>query len=266
MAIITNKSETMEYLTAEHITVPHCFTTRLGGVSKDHLGTLNLGMHRGDSPENVQENYRRLANALDFDLGKLVLTWQIHSDIVRQVSAADSAGIDHRNYPQCDALITNDPGTALVVFTADCTPIVLQDPVTGAVGAIHAGWRGTAADIAGKTVDTMVQAYGCRPENIRAAIGPNISACCFETDRDVPDAMVQLLGDDALPHIRQQGEKYYVNLKGVNALLLRRRGVTQIEIAPHCTACDTHRFWSHRITGDQRGSQGAIIVCKEVTA
>jgi len=266
MSVVTKKFDTMEYLTAEGITVPHGFTTRLGGVSQGYLASLNLGMHRGDLPENVQENYRRLAEAVGFDLQKLVLTWQIHSDIVRQVTAADANGIDHRNYPQCDALITNDPGTALFVFTADCTPILLQDPVTGAVGAIHAGWRGTAADIAGKTVAAMIDAYGCNPENIRAAIGPNIGPCCFETDRDVPDAMIQLLGEKAFPHIRQQGSKYYVNLKQINALLLHRQGVSQIDISTHCTACRPDLFWSHRVTGGNRGSQGAIIVCKEVTA
>ena len=263
MSVNTIRSGDLELLAAGNITVPHGFTTRLGGVSQGHLASLNLGMHRGDDPQNVQENYRRLAKAVGFDPEKLVLTWQIHSDIVRQVTAADANGIDHRNYPQCDALITNDPGTALFVFTADCTPILFQHPVTGAVGAAHAGWRGTAADIAGKTVEAMVQAYGCRPENIRAAIGPNIGDCCFETDRDVPDAICKLLGDEALPLIRQQGHKYYVNLKEVNAQLLRRRGVTQIHVATHCTACRPDLFWSHRRMGDQRGSQGAIIVCKE---
>ena len=263
MSVITKKFGAMEYLSAENITVPHGFTTRLGGVSQGHLAALNLGYHRGDAPENVAENYRRLAEAIGFDLEKLVLTWQIHSDLVRPVTAADARGIDHRAYPQCDALITKDPGTALFVFTADCTPILFQDPVTGAVGAAHAGWRGTAADIAGKTVAAMVETYGCKPENIRAAIGPNIGPCCFETDKDVPQAMIDLLADQALPHIRQVGEKYYVNLKEINAQLLRNRGVTQIDIATQCTACDPQHFWSHRKTGDRRGSQGAIIVCKE---
>ena len=255
----------MEYLTAEGITAAHAFTTRLGGVSTGHLSSLNLGMHRGDETANVQENFRRLAQNVGFDMDKLVLTWQIHSDIVRSVTAADAKGIDHRDYPQCDALITNDPGTALFVFTADCTPILLQDPVTGAVGAVHAGWRGTAAGIAAKTVAAMVAAYGCKPENIRAAIGPNIGPCCFETDADVPDAMRKALGAPAEAHIRRQGDKYYVNLKAINALFLQNSGVTQIEQSTHCTACRPDLFWSHRITGGIRGSQGAVIVCKEVT-
>ena len=151
----------------------------------------------------------------------------------------------------------------LTVFTADCTPILLHDPVTGAVGAVHAGWRGTAAAIAEKTVKAMAEAYGCEPKNIRAAIGPNIAQCCFQTDRDVPDAMTAALGDTALPFIRQVGVKYYVNLKEINALFLRRAGVSHIEISQDCTACSHHRFWSHRVTRGERGSQGAIIICKE---
>jgi YfiH family protein len=153
---------------------------------------------------------------------------------------------------------------ALVVFTADCTPILFHDPLTGAVGAAHAGWRGTAADIAGKTVLAMVEHYGCDPKNIRCAIGPNIGACHFETDADVPDAMIAALGDDARPFITQKGEKYYVNLKEINALFLRRAGVEQIEISTACTACDPRRYWSHRLVGAQRGSQGAVIVRKEI--
>ena len=133
MSLITQKHGQLEYLTAEGIAVPHCFTTRLGGVSTGTLESLNMGMHRGDSPENVEENYRILGNTIGFDTRNLVLTRQIHTDTVRLVTKADAKGLDHRDYPECDALITCDPGTALVIFTADCTPILLYDPVTGAV-------------------------------------------------------------------------------------------------------------------------------------
>ena len=263
MAVITQKQGQLEYLTAQGISVPHCFTTRRGGVSTGIFDSLNLGNHRGDREENVAENYRRVCGALGFDPSRLVLTWQTHSDIVRTVTAADRAGLDHRNYPQCDALITRDPGVALMIFTADCTPILFHDPVTGAVGAAHAGWRGTALGIAEKTVRAMRDRFGCDPANIRAAIGPNIAQCCFETDRDVPDAMTDALGQAALPFIRQAGEKYYVNLKEINALFLRRAGVERIEISDACTVCRQDLFWSHRATRGQRGSQGAIILCKE---
>ena len=260
--MITVKRGSLEYLTAPNINIPHAFTTRLGGVSEGIFASLNIALHRGDLEENVERNYEILADALGFDLESLVLTRQTHSDIVRVVTKNDARGIDHRNYPESDALITNDAGCALVVFTADCTPILLFDQVTGAVGAVHAGWRGTAADIAGKTVRTMVAEFGCRPENIRAAIGPNIGYCCFETDRDVPDAITEAFGNEAEQFIRKEGEKYRVDLKAVNALALRRAGVTDIEISDECTMCRPDRFWSHRITGAARGSQGAVIVCK----
>ena len=261
--IITQNLGTLEYLTAEGISVPHAFTTRYGGVSTGSQASLNLAIGRGDSPENVEKNLRILGSALGFDPEKLVMTRQIHSDIVRVVTDQDCAGFFHREYPECDALVTNTPGVTLMVFTADCTPILFHDPVTGAVGAAHAGWKGTALGIAARTVEAMVREFGCDPKNIRAAIGPNISACCFETDADVPDAMIGALGEDAKAFITPKGEKYYVNLKEINALWLRRAGVKEIEISDACTSCQHERFWSHRVTRGQRGSQGAIIVCKE---
>ena len=264
MSIISNQIGTLEYLTAEGISVPHGFTTRYGGVSTGHLASLNIGLHRGDDPQNVEENFRILGQALGFDPQKLVLTKQTHSDIVRRAGRADwGVYMVEGASPECDALITNEPGTALAVFTADCTPILFHDPVTGAVGAAHAGWRGTAAGIAAKTVEAMAREYGCRPENIRAAIGPNLSKCCFETDADVPDAMLAALGEEARPFIEARGPKFHVDLKQINALWLRKAGVRHIEISDACTMCQPDRFWSHRVTKGNRGSQGAIILCKE---
>ena len=262
MAINTIKKETLEYLAAEGISAPHAFTTRLGGVSRDHLASLNLAMHRGDREENVAENYRILTSALGIDLQKLVLTRQVHGDVIRTVTERDCLGLDHHRYPECDGLITNTPGVALVVFTADCTPILLCDPVTGAVGAVHAGWRGTALDIAGKAVQKMVAEFGCRPADIRAAVGPNIGPCCFQTDADVPKAMIETFGPGVEEMIRPQDDKFYVNLKAINALALRRAGVEQVEISTECTMCQHDRYWSHRYSRGLRGSQGAVICCE----
>ena len=265
MPIKTNKIGALEYLTAEGISAAHCFTTRFGGVSEEYLDSLNIGIHRGDSWENVLKNYEILGNALDFDLRKVVLSHQTHTDTVFRVGKGEwGAGLFAPELAECDALVTDEPGTALVIFTADCTPILLHDPVTGAVGAVHAGWRGTASGIAAKAVRAMADSYGCEPKNIRAAIGPNIGRCCFETDGDVPAALRAALGPDTEAFITQKGPKYYVDLKLVNALWLQRAGVTQIEISTHCTACRQDLFWSHRKVGLNRGSQGAIIYCKEV--
>lgn len=264
MAINIMKSGTTEYLVAEGIDVPHCFTTRLGGVSSGTLSSMNIGLSRGDDPENVAENYRILGKSLGFDPMKLVLTKQIHSDIIVSMGQEDwGKHMIPGASPVCDGLITNTPGTALVVFTADCTPILLSDPVTGAVGAVHAGWRGTALDIAGKAVAAMQTQFGCDPKNIHAAIGPNLGACCFETDADVPNAMLETFGTEAAEWIRTVENKFYVNLKEINALALRRTGVEHIEISTDCTKCRPETYWSHRVHGPTRGSQGAIIVCKE---
>ena len=263
MSIQSVKIGTLEYLTAEDLSVPHCFTTRFGGVSTGSLTSMNLAIRLHETDENVTRNFEILGNALGFGIGDLVLTRQTHSDTVRVVSRADCRGCFHRDYPECDALVTNDPGVALVVFTADCTPLLFHDPVTGAVGAAHAGWRGTAAGIGAKTVETMVREYGCNPADIRAAIGPNVGFCHFEPGADVPDGMIAAFGEEARQFIRVSGEKYYVNLKEINALSLRRAGVTHIEISEDCTMCSPHRFWSHRVTRGDRGSQGAVIQCKE---
>ena len=263
MSIITQKQGALEYLTAEGITTPHCFTTRFGGVSSGALSSMNLAIKLDETDENVQRNFEILGTALGFGIDDLVLTRQTHSDIVRVVGRSDCSGCFHRDYPECDALVTNAPGIALTVFTADCTPLLFHDPVTGAVGAAHAGWRGTVSAIGPKTVAAMVREFGCAAENIRAAIGPNIGFCHFETDADVPEALIAAFGAEVLPFIRPAGSKYYVDLKEINALILRRAGVRHIEISEDCTMCRPARFWSHRVTRGDRGSQGAIIVCKE---
>ena len=152
--IQTQKNGPLEYLTAQAIAAPHCFTTRYGGVSRGHLESLNLGTGRGDDPENVLENYRRLGSALGFDIHNVVLPRQTHSDIVLTVTEEHrGAGLFTPPLPECDGLITNTPGLALVIFTADCTPILFWDSVTGAVGAAHAGWRGTAKAIVGTAIN-----------------------------------------------------------------------------------------------------------------
>ena len=263
MSVITKKAGKLEYLIAQNISVPHGFTTRFGGVSTGYLDSLNIGTRRGDDPQNVLKNYEILGRELGFSPEDLVLTRQTHTDIVFAVDETyRGRGLFSEDLPECDGLITNTPGVGLVVFTADCTPILLWDKLTGAVGAVHAGWRGTASQIAAKAVKMMEEHYGSRPENICAAIGPNIGPCCFETDADVPEAMIAAFGEEAKAHICQQGDKYYVNLKELNALSLRRAGVESIAISSECTACRPDKFWSHRRVGSLRGSQGAIIVCK----
>ena len=265
MSVIPVKIGNLEYSYAEGIGAPHCFTTRLGGVSTGIFDSLNLNFSRGDDPEKVVENFRRIGEVLGFTPEDVVNARQTHSDIVVRVDERNRGNLAVTGAsPECDALITNTPGMALYVSTADCTPILLWDSETGAVGAAHAGWRGTVSAIGARTVEAMGREFGTKPENIRAAIGPNIGICHFETDADVPEAILEAFGQEARPFIQRKGDKYYVNLKEVNALVLRRAGVTHIEISDECTMCHPERFWSHRVTLGKRGAQGGIIVCKEV--
>lgn len=240
----------------------HGFSTRLGGVSAGHLASLNLGVRREKNQENVQTNYAILGRAVGFDPHKAVCAVQVHRDDVRLVTAADwGKGLyAHTDY-EADGLITDVPGTALFVYSADCGTILLEDRETGAVGACHAGWRGTALGIAEKAARAMMERFGSKPENLYAALGPCISKCCFETDGDVPAAMLDALGHAAEPAITRTGEKYHVDLKYINRLFLKRAGLPDdhIDVSPLCTACDPETFWSHRRHGDRRGSLGAVI-------
>lgn len=262
MSFSVNWLDPLPLLRCDALRAPHAFTTRLGGVSTGVWESLNLGLSRGDSREAVLENRRRLAAAMGYEPQKLVCTRQIHTDTVRVVTEADwGLGLDIQPR-DCDGLVTNVPGTALMVFSADCTMILLEDPATGAVGAVHAGWRGTALGIVKKAVETMAEAFGSRPEELCAVIGPCIDRCCFETKADVPEAMVASLGEGARAAIDDHGDgTYHVDLKALNTMWLRRAGVERIEVSDLCTACNTERFWSHRRVGDARGVQTGVIVC-----
>lgn len=245
--------------------VRHGFTTRLGGVSPAPWDSLNLGVSRGDELANVQENYRLLGRALGLTVDNAVLSRQTHTDNVRIVTAEDRGkGLwRSRDYTDVDAMVTDAAGTPLVVFGADCNVILLHDPVHHAIGACHAGWRGTAAGIAAKTVAVMADTYGTRPGDIHAAIGPSIGRCCFETDGDVPRALRLALGAEAEPLMDWNGSKWHIDLKEANAIWLRRAGVQHIDVCGECTMCRPERYWSHRRCGDRRGVQAAVISLEE---
>lgn len=258
------KLGSLEYSVADSLEgAVHCFSTRLGGVSKGRLSSLNLGVHWGDDPENVLKNYDILGDAVGFAKEQTVHPMQRHTDIIRVVDESNCGeGLFRDPTEICDGQITDRPGVALVTFAADCTPILLFDPVRKAIGAVHSGWRGTALGIAAKAVDAMVQEFGCIRENIRAAIGPCIGRCCFETDWDVPQAMLDALGPKALTAITPKGEKYYVDNKFCNTLWLQRAGIGELDISHDCTMCQPDRYWSHRVTKGDRGSQAGIIMLK----
>ena len=240
----------------------HGFSTRIGGVSRPPRDTLDLRASSADTPE-VRENFRRFCAAVGADYDRMVFSKQVHRDDVRLVTGADAGtGIFRERDYEADGLITNEPGLPLVIFSADCIPVLLHDPVRHAIGACHAGWRGTALGIAAKTVRRMTEEFGTDPADLRCAIGPGISRCCFETDGDVPQAMLAALGDKACDFIDDHGTgKYHVDLKGINHRWLASAGVKSenIAVSDECTVCFPHRYFSHRVLGAERGSMAAII-------
>jgi len=249
-------------MAAPNIEAAHAFTTRLGGVSSGIYATLNLGLSVGDSKANVMENYAAVCAFLGIAPEDIVFSGQVHSARVRAVGRADRGALFGPPACEADGMVTADTGVALAVFAGDCAPILLHDPVAGVAGAVHAGWRGTVADVAGAAVRKMASEFGCSPSNVRAAIGPCISKCCFETGRDVADALCSALPCARESCVAPRGDKYMVDLKEANRLLLRRAGVRDIELSDECTSCRCDKYWSHRRTNGKRGSQAAIIIMK----
>ncbi len=242
----------------------HGFSTRLGGVSGGCCASLNFrgGGPEPDDPAHVRENYRRFCAALGADPAGLVLSRQVHEDTVRHVTASDAGkGLLTPTDYTADALVTDEPGLNLMVFSADCTIWLLYDPATRSIGAVHAGWRGTALDLPAKAAAAMGRLFGARPEHIRAAVGAGIGPCCFETHDDVPEAMRAAFGPGVEAYIAPRDGKWTVDLKGINAWRLRESGIQagHLDVCPLCTACRTDLYWSHRRSGDRRGVQGAVI-------
>lgn len=251
------------YMRAPTIPFTHCFTTRWGGVSQGYLESLNLGENRGDDPENVRENYRRLLEAMGLEQQNLCFTRQVHGNTVRIVDGEDRRELFTPFKYEADGIVTRERGLPLICFTADCVPVLLCDPQAGVAGAVHCGWRSTVADILKNAVEKMTE-LGALPQDICAGIGPAIDMCCFETGPEVPQAVEKLLGADAQGVSFPVGEsgKFMVDLKEANRRRLIQLGLREknISVSDECTCCNSDRYWSHRKTKGERGSQAALIV------
>ena len=252
------------FRTAGTLSSPHAFSTRLGGVSAGHLASLNLSVRRGDSAENVRENWRRLGEAAGMDLTQVVYARQVHSRIVPIVSRADAQSPWLEPRRTCDGFVTNVPGLPVAVFTADCIPVLLEDAAHGVVAAVHCGWRGSVQDILGAALEQM-RSLGAEPEDVSAAIGPGIGACCFEVGPEVGEGVDTLLGGETAGLIRSgEGDRLFIDLKAANARRLTQLGVKpeRIAVSDACTMCDPEELWSHRVTNGKRGVMTAVIMLK----
>ncbi len=254
--------------------VTHLFTTRAGGVSKGKFESLNLSFSRGDDRADVMENYRRAAGAMGGKLSDFVCTDQTHTTNVRIVTERDRGkGITRkRDYTDIDGLITNVPGIILTAFFADCVPIYIVDPVHKAIGLAHSGWRGTVSSMGQALISKMYYAYGTRPEDCLAAIGPSICGECYEVGEDVAGAFRQAFeqpvgesekeaADQKLILYKKRNGKYQLDLWRANELVLLDAGVLQEHIClpDICTCCNPGKLFSHRASRGERGNLGAFL-------
>jgi len=271
------------FVTAKLLEVPHAFSTREGGVSHGPFASLNLGHSVGDEAGHVAENARRFAACLGLTAGQLASANQVHGDRVIEIfGAADAGDLMPAPAGEADGLMTKARGVAACVRTADCVPILVHAPDVGAVAAIHAGWRGTVAGIAGKAVGALAEKYGAEPRNIVAAVGPHIRACCYEVSDEVALQFVARFGeritrkidgrlgtnggDHGIDYVGATGRSpfpgaWMLDLAEANRRCLEEAGVgrERIEILEECTCCDAGRFFSHRRDRGRTGRQLSAI-------
>ena len=250
--------------------VEHCFTTRLGGVSKGIYGTMNVSFTRGDEPEAVRENYERLSRALHTTPDRFVFSDQTHTTNVRVVTEADAGkGLTReRDYRDVDGLVTNVPGLVLSTFYADCVPLFFVDTKHRAIGLSHSGWRGTVKRMGQVTLETMKREYGTNPQEVICAIGPSICQDCYEVSEDVAEAFGQEFAGHEPEILREKGNgKYQLDLWAANRIVLLDAEVKaeQISCTGLCTCCNHNLLFSHRATNGRRGNLGAFMYLKEET-
>lgn len=245
--------------------VSHGFSTRLGGVSVGKYSTLNFTFTRGDDPNHVMENYRRMARALGVDENRMVLSCQTHTTNVRKITEEDAGKgiIKERDYTDVDGLITDVRGLTLVTFYADCVPLYLVDPVHKAIGLSHSGWRGTVNRMGKVTIDAMAREYGSCPEDMIACIGPSICQDCYEVGEEVArnfrDAFDESCWSDIL--LEKVNGKYQLNLWRANEIVLMEAGIRpdHVQITDICTHCNPDYLFSHRTCGNERGNLAAFL-------
>ena len=245
--------------------VKHGFSTRKGGVSTGIFSSMNLNFKRGDDPDAVLENYRRMAAALNMRVEDMVLSDQTHTTNVRVITEEDRGKgiLKPQDYSDVDGMITNVPGIVLVTSYADCVPLYFVDPVRKAIGLSHSGWKGTVGHIGQKTVWKMHEVYGSEPKNIVAAIGPSICQSCYEVSDDVAETFrANFTADEAADILLDKGNgKYQLDLWKANWYVLTDAGILpeHLSVTDLCTACHPDLLWSHRKTNGQRGGLSAFL-------
>lgn len=244
---------------AEQAPVQHAIFTRLGGRSRRAFHSLNVGHSVGDDPAAVQANHDLLWGCLGLAADQVVTAHQVHGGRVAVVGGSAGGTV----IPATDALISNQPGTALLLRFADCVPLFLYDPQRRAIGLVHAGWRGFVAGVVPNAVAALREAFSCRPQNIMAGVGPAIGWCCYQVGADLCAEVQQVLGTGT-PFLRVHPDgTLHFDLSGAVRWQLQELGVCHIEESGICTACHTDEFFSHRAEKGTTGRFAAVLALRE---
>jgi len=237
--------------------LPHAVLTRQGGVSQAPFASLNMSSAVQDNAGNLAENRRRGFGIFERDVESLAHAHLIHAAGVARVTAADYGKLAG----QVDGLISNEAGCGLTMNFADCAPILLYDPRQQAIGLGHAGWRGALVDLPGALLRAMMAAFGSRPEDIIAGIGPCIGPCCYQVGQAVIGEVQKRFGEaSGLLIPRHNGHRPHFDLPETNRRNLQGAGVRHIELAGLCTACRTDLFFSHRAEKGKTGRFGVMLL------
>jgi len=241
-------------LAQHHIT--GIFSERQGGISPAPFDTLNLGLDLGDSAENVQQNLVHLAHSAHIPIPHR--SQQVHGT---NVLKCHGDGVLHQH--DADILITSELGVSVGIRTADCLPILLVDPKAGIAAAVHAGWRGTANQVAIIAIQAM-QELGARSEHILASLGPSIGPCCFEINLNTAEQLSQS-HPQAHTAISTTTTNAHANIQAINRLQLLHAGVLSqhVEHLDLCTSCLNKRFFSWRRDKHRAGRQLSIVALPE---
>jgi YfiH family protein len=262
---VTDGVQALVCTTLEAAGFANGFSTRTGGTSSMPSNALNLAGFNEDSAENILENRRRFLKLFPRESGDWALAgcWQVHGSDARLVNnlvEAKPAEDAHGDTIYCDAIISNADGVLAGVKTADCVPILIGDPNSGSFAAVHAGWRGTLAEIATRTLQRMTAAYDTNPREVVVAIGPAAGSCCYEVGTDVIDPFKNKFPDHDL-FIETRAGHACINLLESNRNQLIAVGVDaeKIQIAPLCTICRTDLFFSYRREKNVQGKVGRLM-------
>ncbi|MEG7531268.1 MAG: peptidoglycan editing factor PgeF, partial [Hungatella sp.] len=249
--------------------VSHGFSTRLGGVSEGKFSAMNFTFTRGDDPEHVRENYRRMAKALGVDANRMVLSYQTHTTHIRRITEEDAGKgiIKERDYQDVDGMITDIPGITLVTFYADCVPLYLLDPVHRAIGLSHSGWRGTVGRMGRQTIEAMKHAYGTCAQDLIVCIGPSICQDCFEVGEEVVEEFHHAFRREYWERLVRSGweDRFQLDLWEANRIIFLEAGVNpaNIHVTNRCTHCNPELLFSHRTCGNERGNLAAFLCLSE---